>query len=61
MRAYKARKIAVRQNVWDNWNGYISGRKAATFLNCPQATAQEKAVAWKVEMERLETERAAAK
>jgi len=59
MGAYKPRKITIRQNRYDNWYGYISGKLAAGFLSDPFATQQEKAESWKAEMERIEAARAA--
>jgi hypothetical protein len=29
-------KITVRKNAWDNWYGYVGGRKAEMFFGSPE-------------------------
>jgi len=41
------RKVTIRQNAWDNWAGYISGRHACYFFAHQHGDDQQtQAVAW---------------
>jgi hypothetical protein len=45
----KAPKITIRQNRWDNWYGYVSGRRMVAFMNTTphKSDAGECAIEWK--------------
>lgn len=45
-------KITIRRNVWDNWYGYISGKRVIEFYNTPFATQEQNANEWKKNMDR---------
>jgi len=39
-------KFSIRQNVWDNWYGYKSGRRVIGFVNTPTETMEQQAQRW---------------
>jgi len=43
------RKIAIRQNIWDNWYGYVGGKKVIAFGNDPYGSQEQHAKEWKEE------------
>lgn len=42
-------KMRIRQNVYDNWYGYVSGRKVIGFMNTPTETQRQMAERWLAE------------
>lgn len=49
-------KFSIRKNKWDNWNGYISGKKAISFADTPSSTAEQKAKKWLKERNKAKAE-----
>jgi hypothetical protein len=45
----KQPKVTIRENVWGNWYGYISGRRVEQFFNTPFATQQQNAEKWQAD------------
>jgi len=43
----KSPKITIKCNAWDNWYGYISGRRVIAFFNTREATQEQYAERWK--------------
>ena len=39
-------KATIRQNAWDNWYGYVGGRRVEAFGNDAQGTAEQHAIVW---------------
>ena len=39
-------KATIRQNAWDNWYGYLGGKKVIAFGNAKGQTAERAANEW---------------
>lgn len=53
----KSPKITIKRNAWDNWYGYISGRRVIAFFNTREATQEQQAERWKKAQEDILTRR----
>jgi hypothetical protein len=38
--------VCIRENVWGNWYGYVSGRKVMPFFSTPDTSQEEEAWDW---------------
>jgi hypothetical protein len=47
-------RVEIRKNEWDNWCGYVNGRKVIDFSTTVLAKADDVANMWMSEMDRIE-------
>lgn len=46
--------VEIRKNAWDNWYGYVNGRRYAEFSDVIAMPQEEAAKAWKERMLRCD-------